>query len=101
MRSRLDLQSILETILGSRNVYFQPPATIKMRYPAIVFSLSNIETKHADDTRYLNHKRYELTYIDSDPDNENVEKILALQACSFDRFYTSNNLNHYVFTIYF
>jgi hypothetical protein len=101
MASRLELQSILESILGSRNVYFQPPSTIKMRYPAIVFSLSNIDVKHADDTRYLNHKRYELTYIDSDPDNENVEKILTLPLCSFDRFYTSNNLNHYVFTIYF
>ena len=44
---------------------------------------------------------YMLTYIDKDPNSKNVEKISNLPYCEFDRFYTSDNLNHYIFTIYY
>ena len=102
MASRLDLQIKLEEeILGSRNVYFQPPASIKMKYPAIRFSLSDIFTNHADDSIYKRMNRYEIIVIDYDPESEIVNKLLTLPYCSFDRFYTSDNLNHFVFTLYF
>ena len=35
---RLELQDLLETVLGSQYVYFQPPATLRMRYPCIVYA---------------------------------------------------------------
>ena len=34
MASRLELQSKFEELLGSRNVYYQPPESIKMSYTA-------------------------------------------------------------------
>lgn len=43
MASRLNLQTFLEEILESRNVYFQPPESVKMKYPAIVYALDDIE----------------------------------------------------------
>ena len=43
MRNRLDLQKIFEDILGSKNVYFQPPESLKMKYPAIRYSLDDID----------------------------------------------------------
>ena len=48
MSKRKDLQKLLEQTLGSRNVYFQPPATIKMQYPAIRYELVEMHTKRAD-----------------------------------------------------
>lgn len=101
MASRLELHEVLCEILGSRNVYFQPPASVKMQYPAIVYSRSNIENTHADNTVYLQGWCYEIVVIDANPDSEYVEKISKLPFCSFDRHYTSDNLNHDVFTLYF
>lgn len=101
MASRLKLQNKLEELLGSENVYFQPPSSVKMKYPAIKYSLSNIEIKHADGTSYNNKRVYELILIDSNPDSEFVDKLLQLPYCSFDRFYPSDNLNHYSFTLYY
>lgn len=101
MDSRPNLQALFEELLGSRNVYFQPPASVKMRYPAIVYSRKNIETRYADNFAYMRLPCYEVILIDPNPDSEYVDKILNIQYSSFDRHYESDNLNHDVFTLYF
>lgn len=100
MSSRLELQSILEGILGSRNVYFQPPSSVRMKYPAIIYSRKDIEKRSANDGAYRKLPSYEVVLIDKNPDSQFVEKIVDLPYCSFDRHYESDNLNHDVFTIY-
>lgn len=100
MSSRLDLHAILCEILGSRNVYFQPPSSVRMQYPAIVYSRKDIEKRSADDMTYRNLPSYEVILVDKNPDSQFVEKILDLPYCSYDRHYESDNLNHDVFTIY-
>ena len=101
MATRLDLQNKLEEILGSRNVYFQPPATVKMNYPAIVYNREGIDITYADDQIYQNTKRYQLILIEKNPDSIVVDKILQeLPMCDYDRFYTADNLNHDTFTLY-
>lgn len=100
-RSRLELQSVLEEILGSRNVYFQPPESLKLKYPCVLYELSDILVDHADDEVYRKFKQYMITVIDKDPDSELPDKINDLKYCEMDRFYVSNNLNHWVFTLYF
>lgn len=100
MASQLELQARLEDILRSRNCYFQPPATIQMQYPAIVYSLSRIDKIHANDDTYKSLTAYQVTLIDKNPGTEFLEPILKLRYCSFDRFYTADNLNHWVFTLY-
>ena len=100
MSSRLELQSILEAILGSRNVYFQPPSSVRMQYPAIIYSRKDIEKRSANDGAYRKLPSYEVVLIDKNPDSQFVEKIVDLPYCSFDRHYESDNLNHEVFTIY-
>lgn len=101
MSRRLELQTLLENILGSRNVYYQPPASILMKYPAIVYSRYDIENVHADNAVYAQRTAYSVTVIDKNPDSEYVNKISMLPLCSFDRHYVSDNLNHDVFTLYF
>ena len=100
MASRLDLQTKLEEVLGSRHVYFQPPATVKIEYPAIIYHRETIDSMYADDLPYLNNRRYQLILIDRKPDTDYIDKLLELPMCSHDRFYTADNLNHDVFTIY-
>lgn len=101
MASRLKLQSELEKLLGNRNVYYQPPESIKMSYPAIVYSKSNIKKSFADDVGYSSTHRYEITVIDKKPDNPVIDKLLMLSYCSFDRHYISDNLNHDILTLYY
>lgn len=101
MASRLELQTMLEDILGSRNVYFQPPASIKMQYPAIVYSRSNIDNTNADDAMYTQNRSYEVTVIDANPDSSIVDRLSRVPKCRFDRHFSSDNLNHDVFTLYF
>lgn len=100
-KSSSDLQSMLEELLGSRNVYYQPPASVKLKYPAIVYSRKSIDNLHANDAVYKQSVAYELTVIDYDPDSEIVDKVSKLPTCKFDRPYTSDNLNHNVFTLYY
>lgn len=101
MASRLELQKTLESLMGNRNVYFQPPASNKMSYPAIRYSLKNIDKKEANDLPYMQTKAYEIILIDSNPDSKFVDKISSMSKCSFDRHYVSDNLHHYVFTLYY
>ena len=101
MANRLDLQAKFESILGSRNVYHQPPASINMKYTAIRYSRKDISTRHANNGIYNSMTVYEVILIDANPDSVFVDKIAQLPYCSFDRQYAANNLNHYVFTLYF
>ena len=101
MASRLSLQTKLEELIGSDNVYYQPPPSIEMKYPAIKYSTNDIENTHADNTVYKQNHRYELTVIDSNPDSVIVDTISKMLFCKFDRHYKSNNLNHTVFTLYY
>lgn len=101
MSSRTNLQSLLETILGSRNVYYQPPESIKMEYPAIRYSKSDIVGRNADNVLYTKTNRYEVIVISKTPDNPAIDKLLELPMCSYDRHYTSENLNHDVLTLYY
>lgn len=101
MNTRLELHELLCETLGSRNVYFQPPESIRMNYPAIVYSRSRIDNTFADNTVYKQKVSYEITVIDEDPDSEIVKKVSLIPMCRFDRHFTSNNLNHDTFTIYY
>lgn len=92
---------MLESIIGNRNVYFQPPASVKMKYPAIIYSRENIDNSFADNSVYKQSYIYKLTVIDDNPDSELVRKVSMIPTCKFNRHYKSDNLNHDVFTINF
>lgn len=101
MANRLDLQAELEELLGSKNVYFQPPASVRINYPAIVYTRSDIDNTFADDSVYMQSHFYEVTVIDEDPDSKIVETVSKLPTCRFSRHFTSENLNHDTFIIYY
>lgn len=100
-KDRLSLHNQLCTILGSTNVYFQPPATIKMNYPCIIYKLDDVEGVHANGRRYLGTKRYLVTVVDKDPDTIIPDKILNLPYCSFEDHFVADNLNHYICSLHY
>lgn len=107
MNRRLMLHNLLCGVLscptsgGNCRVYFQPPSSVRMNYPAIVYALDDIENTFANDGVYLSTKKYSITVIDSDPDSKLIEKVSALPTCRYNRHYTKDNLNHDVFEIFY
>lgn len=108
MGLRLDLHNLLIHILETQEepversrVYFQPPANVQMSFPCIVYRRDAAETLFAGNNPYRFTKRYEVTVIDRDPDTEIPDRVAALPMCLLNRTFAADNLNHYVFTLYF
>lgn len=101
MGERTDLQTILEGVLGSDNVYYQPPPTLMIEYPCIVYDRTKIDTRFADNLPYNNGKYYTVTIIGHGADSPIPDALLLLPSCVFDRHFIADNLNHDVFTIFF
>lgn len=100
--SRLKLHEELCEILESEWAYYQPPASLKMNYPCIRYRKTDVNTLKANDKNYRKVNQYELIVIDANPDTEIPDRILDhFSMCQFDRMYTSDNLNHYVLTLYY
>lgn len=101
MGSRTELQTFLEDIPGVSAAYFQPPASISLSYPCIVYDLTDIIPAHADNRPYILTTEYTLTVIDKNPDTQIIYEIGKIEGARFSRFFASEGLNHYVFTINF
>lgn len=101
MASRLNLQTELEA-LPVEKVYFQPPESVKLQYDCIVYNLSTIESWKANNQSYYNEREYQLTLITKNPDNPLIDLLLnSFEKISFLRHFTSANLNHYVYRLYY
>ncbi len=101
MASRLELQAKLEELLGSKNVYHQPPESLKMEYPCIRYSKNEIDTNHADNMKYSSFTSYEIIVISKRSDNEVIQKILDLPYSAWERHYIADNLHHDVLNLYY
>lgn len=71
-RSELDkyLRSIVKQRCGSENVYYQPPANLRMKYPCICYERTKIRNRDADNGVYRQTIHYTVTVIDQKPDSE-------------------------------
>ena len=102
MASRLNLHEELCEILGPRNVYFQPPESVRMQYDAIRYSLAGKDLMRANNRVYRNTNQYDGVVITSNPDSIVPDAILNhFEMVSFGNPYTADNLYHYPFTLYY
>ena len=101
-KTRLEIQAEFESLLGTNHVYFQPPETIKIQYPCIVYSTQTVQVMHADNMPWLHFPEYLVSYIGKDPDDPMIEKLMTIPGFMFDRHYVSDNLHHnvYRYTVY-
>ena len=101
MGKRVELQGILEGILGSRNVYFEPPSNVRMKYPAIVYTRKSIDNLSADNYVYKQDTAYEVTVIDHDPESRIVYDISLLPKCRHTAHFEKEDLCHDTFRLYY
>jgi len=99
MGTRLELHTLLTTVLGSSNVYFQPPSGFQLSYPCIVYERSRILSDSADNIPYKHENKYTVTVMDEDPDSLIPLQVSKLPRCSHDRAFKSDQLNHDVFSL--
>lgn len=101
MDRRIELHDILSGIPGVKKAYFQPPETVKLEYPCIIYHLQNVYMQSADDYPYKNRDGYSVMIIDRNPDSEIRRNLEAMQLCRFDRYFTSDGLNHWSYVLYY
>jgi len=103
-KQRALLDSMLRNIDGVKGVYYQPPSITRIQYPCIIYSLNDISSMYGDDRRYLSFPTYEIVLMDYDPESIIQKYIMDLDnGCyiRFNRYYTSDNLNHWVYELTF
>lgn len=96
---RLELDAKFKELTS--HVYYQPPASVVMKYPAIRYKLADLSISPADNMPYLVDAAYQVMVIDADPDSEIAERISQFPYCRLNTAYAVDNLNHFVFTIYY
>lgn len=102
MNNRLMLHEKLVELVGNQNVYFQPPASVKLSYPCVIYSIGNGDAKHANNKVYNYINSYEILFIYKNPNLDIIDKVLnEFSMCTFGRWYSAYNLNHYAFTLYY
>lgn len=97
---RRDFHARLQELSPDCRIYFQPPSNVKMVYPAIVYELERVVKKRADNKSYLQDRRYQVTLITKNPDDPVFDALASLVHSEFERFFTTDTLNHFVFNIY-
>lgn len=99
--ARSDLHNQLVEALGNnKRVYFQPPASIKLEYPCIIYERTGAWRGSADNRAHIKAIRYQVTHISREPDSPVIEKLLDLQYCTYERYFAANQLHHDVLNIY-
>ena len=101
MGTRLEFQVVLEALQEGVSVYFQPPTNVSVQYPAIVYNRDFAYAAYADNALYSFKTRYQVTVIDSDPDSLIPDLVLHLPLARFVRHFTTANLNHDIYDVYF
>ena len=101
MDRRIALHNFLLALLGSANVYFQPPESISISYPCIIYELSDLTIKHASNLSYIKNRRYSCKLISRSSDPKELDKLSDLKHFDFERHFIVDNLHHFAFNIYF
>lgn len=83
------------------NVYYQPPESVKLKFPCIVYSMEALSPQYADNLPYLLHQPFSMRYITRDADDELVFQLAQLPKCKHGKPYAKENLYHHPYTIYY
>lgn len=101
-KRRYEFSDLLKKVTGITTTYYQPPESIKMVYPCIVYEKARPFVAKANDHAYLTMQAYDVQVICKDPDNTYAEKLLdAFSYASFGSRFVSDNLYHDNLTIYY
>lgn len=105
MANRLKLDDEFRKL--TKYVYFQPPASVDLKYPCIIYHRDRNINYFADNKKYLSYQGYQVQVIDKDPDSKIVQKLiecpsddLNIKYCVHANHYSQNNLNYDIFSVF-
>lgn len=101
MHTRLETQTMLETVLGTTNVYFQPDSKVRLQYPCAIYNVAKPNMKYADNGVHLKFSHYRVTIVSKDPDDPKAFALENLPHCAMANWYSADNLNHWVYDLYY
>lgn len=102
MKERIDLHNELCYIIGTSQAYYQPPESMRLRYPCFVYERNPGYTTRANNQLYHYEHNYQLTYITDDSETDVPLTVLGhFQKCRYERSFVSDNLYHHVFDLYY
>ena len=100
--NRQELSDLLKAAMSScgeaPKLYFQPPESVKLVYPCIIYHLRTLTSDYANDAPYRLTTGFDITYITRSPTSKVPTKLAKLPCVGFDRYYVSDNLHHYAYT---
>ena len=96
---RIELDNKFRSIPGLEHVYFQPPESVRLQYPCIIYTTARNLSRYADNEKYVHGTRYTVKLISKDPDEPLREYLEQFRYCELASFYTANNLNHFVYDL--
>lgn len=97
-----DLRLKIIEVTGLKNVYIDPPATIKLEYPCGIITKNSGFTNFANNMPYSHDRSYDFQLIDYDPDSIYYKPIvMGLPKIRVMRHFIADGLHHDNFLIYF
>lgn len=99
-RDRLSLHSELVSLCN--HVYYNPPESLKLEYPCIVYAQEPPDVRKADNKRFIVTNKWQLVVISKDVDYDLAETIAEhFEKCAISRIYKADNLQHWSLTLYY
>lgn len=99
---RHELHNILKEVMDGNMVVFEPPESVKLVYPCLIYHRDHIDIRNASDRPYKTKRSYRVTIIDRDPDSIFPDRLIEnFDMIKYNQHYEYDNLSHDVFTIYF
>lgn len=100
-RTLSELKALMGGLDGVEEAYIQAP-TSGLKYPCIMIERGGLsDIKFADNKKYRILRAYDITVIDRAPDSGIPDLVEELPYAEFNRYFRMNNLNHFVFQLYF
>lgn len=97
-----ELRALLRENFSTVHIYFQPPESIKLKYPCIVYNRQGYDVRRANNYSYNVQTQYDVTFITRDIESEFPRKILEhFRMISPGRNFVRDNLYHFPFTLYY
>ena len=98
---RLLFDEMIKEVTGLTHVYYDPPESVLMEYPAIVYKKTKMPALYANNKKYVKSIAFEVQVICEDPDTIYVDKVQDIKFSAFDRHFVADDLHHDVLTIIF
>ena len=100
--NRLELREKLSQFMldcgETPKLYFQPPESVKLEYPCMIYHLRTMSSRKANNRPYHKTIGFDITYITRSHSSKVPDRMLDEPLFSFDRYYTAENLHHYAYT---